>query len=50
MFELVVIWENGDKDIYPYETREAAEHGAENMRMALGNQIQWTGVRRKPFC
>ncbi len=47
MFELVVIWENGDKDIYEYPTEEQALKAGENMALALGRQISWYGVRRK---
>lgn len=47
MFELVIVWSNGDKEIYSYKTEEAAEKGAENMKMAFGNQITWAGTRRK---
>lgn len=46
-YELVVVWANGEKDVYEYETREQAERGGENMKMALGNQIAWCGTRRK---
>lgn len=45
-YELVVIWSDGNKDIFLYNSREEAEQGARNMRMACGNQIQWTGVRK----
>ena len=46
MFELVIIWSAGDKDIVKYETERDAEQGAWNMRMVFGNQIQWMGVRK----
>jgi len=45
-YELVIIWSNGDKNVYQYHTREEAEIGERNMRMANGNQIAWSGVRR----
>lgn len=47
MFELVVVWSDGSKNVYEYETREDAERGADSMRMACGNQVSWCGVRRK---
>lgn len=47
MYELIVIWSTGEKDVYDYETREEAEKGAKNMKMAFGNQVQWTGIDRK---
>lgn len=46
-FELVVVWDNGDKNVYEYRTEEEAENGAERMKMAFGHQISWTGTRRK---
>lgn len=46
MFELVVIWEDGDKNIYPYESEELAKQGQRNMCMAFGRQIAWSGVRK----
>lgn len=47
LYELVIVWENGDKDIYEYKTREDAEKGADNMKMANGEQIAWAGVRKQ---
>lgn len=46
MWELVVIWDNSDKDIYKYNTEQEAENAAQGMRKAFGTQIQWAGVRR----
>ena len=46
MYELVVIWSNGDKDVYTYATKEEAEQGGKNMIFALGGQVAWYGVRR----
>lgn len=47
MFELVVIWSTGEKDIEEFDRKEDAERSEINMRMAFGNQIEWTCVRRK---
>lgn len=44
-YELIVIWDNGEKDIHSYVRERDAEMTAENMKMSFGNQIQWTGVR-----
>lgn len=44
-YELVVIWETGEKEIYAYATREKAEETSANMKKVFGNQIAWTGVR-----
>ena len=45
MFELVVIWENGEKDIFTYQTREKAEKAGQGMQTALGKQIAFYCVR-----
>lgn len=45
-YELVIIWSNGEKNVYQYPTRDEAEIGEKNMWMANGNQIEWSGVRR----
>lgn len=45
MYELVIIWANGDADVYTYATEEEAEQGGQNMVMALGSQVEWYGVR-----
>ena len=46
-FELVVVWSDGNRDVYGYEDRESAEKAGDGMRMVFGNQIVWYGVRRK---
>lgn len=46
-YELVIVWDNGDKDIYVYPTQQKAEEAEDGMRMALGNQISWSCVRPK---
>ena len=47
MYELVVVWGNNDKDVYVYETYEAAKQAGEGMETALGGQVAWWGVRRQ---
>ena len=44
-WELVVEWDTGDKDIYPYHTEQAARAAGEMLKMALGGQVAWCGVR-----
>ena len=46
MFELIVVWDTGEQNIYSYESEEEAMRGADRMRMAFGEQIRWTGVRK----
>lgn len=45
MWELVIKWASGDKTIYSYDTRAEAERAGDGMETALGEQIQWYGVR-----
>jgi len=47
MQELVVVWENGDTDVYEYINEAEAEQHGRDMKTALGNQIAWWGTRRK---
>ena len=44
-WELVVVWSNGDKDIYEYDTEAQAEKAGRGMKMGNGNQIEWYGTR-----
>ena len=46
MYELVMVWEDGDKEIHSYKNREEAENGKRNMEMAFGAQV-WCCVREK---
>ena len=47
MFELIVIWYTGEKEVFAYSTREDAEESAHGFKTAFGNQIEWTGVRER---
>ena len=47
MFELIVIWYTGEKEVFAYTTREDAEKSAHGFKTAFGNQIEWTGVRER---
>ena len=46
-YELIVIWETGEKNVYEYNSEQDAQQGEANMKMAFGNQIQWTGINRR---
>lgn len=46
MFELVVIWETGEKEVFAYKTEERAERAGREMKKVFGNQISWTGTRK----
>lgn len=47
MFELVIIWESGEKEIHEYTNRLEAKMIEHGYRQAFGNQISWTGIREK---
>lgn len=44
-WELVIVWETNDTDIYEYNTEAEAKAAGRGMRAALGNQVAWYGVR-----
>lgn len=46
MWELVIIWNDGQKETTTYKTEHDAENAAKGYKTAFGNQIQWAGVRR----
>lgn len=46
-WELVIIWDIGEKNIYEYKTEEKAEEIERGMRKALGKQIEFSCVRVK---
>ena len=46
-YELVVVWDTGGTNIWVYDTWEEADQAGRNMRIALGDQVFWYGVRRK---
>ena len=46
MYELVIVWNDGSKEIYTYINRTKAEEGKRNVEMAFGLQV-WCCVRKK---
>lgn len=44
-YELIIIWETGEKETYKYNSYEEAKQGADNMKMCFGKQIVWTGIK-----
>ena len=44
-YELVVIWETGEKEVHKYNNLEDAKEAENSFRMAFGNQVSWTGIR-----
>jgi hypothetical protein len=47
MYEAIIIWDTGEKEIYQYNTKEEAERCCQGYRMAFGKQIAWTGTRER---
>ena len=47
MWELVIIWNGGDKDIEEFDRKEDAKRAQAEMWLNFCNQIEWTCVRRK---
>ena len=44
-YELVIVWETGEKEITEHESQELAEKAEQRYKVAFGNQIQWSGIR-----
>lgn len=44
-YELVIVWNLGEKNIIEYESQEQAEKAEQGYKVAFGNQIQWSGIR-----
>lgn len=47
MYELIVIWTSGEKEIHEFQSREQACETGDGYKMAFGTQIEWVGVREK---
>lgn len=45
-YELVIIWETGEKETFVYATEEEAQKACNGYQMAFGNQIAWAGIRK----
>lgn len=46
MYEVVIVWDDGKKEIYTYDTKEEAEKVELNMKTVFGNQL-WVGITRR---
>lgn len=46
-YELVIIWDTGEKEVIEYESEELAMQAERGYRRAFGRQIEWAGIRRK---
>ena len=45
-YELIVIWETGEKEIFEYATEEEAQESCNDFRKIFGNQVAWAGIRK----
>lgn len=46
MYELVVVWDDGQREVHPYKTEQDARDAERGFRMAFGAQV-WTCVRER---
>ena len=44
-FELVIVWETGETDVFKFVTLKSAKAAGHDMKKTFGNQISWYGVR-----
>lgn len=43
-YELIVIWETGEREVHEYNNREEAKKAEQGYETAFGNQISWIGI------
>lgn len=43
-YELIIIWETGEKETCTYNSKEEAEKIEAGYKMAFGNQLQYTAI------
>lgn len=46
-YELVIVWDSGEKEVHEYKTKEEAEKAMAGMYMAFGHHQLWCCVREK---
>lgn len=46
-YELIIIWETGEKEIFEYATEEEAQESCNDFKYIFGNQVSWAGTRLK---
>lgn len=46
VYELVVIWETGEKEVYEHMTKEEANRSLKYLQTVFGKQISWMGIRK----
>lgn len=45
-YNLIVVWDTGEKEVFPYETEEEAERAEKGYKTAFGNQVSFTCINR----
>lgn len=45
MYELIIVWNNGERETHKYNSEHEAREAANNLHMVFGSQL-WTGVNR----
>lgn len=45
-YELLIIWQTGEKNIYKYSSEQKAQQGEKNMYKVFGNQILFSCINR----
>ena len=45
-YEVVIIWETGEKEVWAYATEEEAELSCKEYKMVFREQISWIGTRK----
>lgn len=44
MYDLIIIWESGERELFAYSTRELAEKYMLSYQIAFGHQIRYIDV------
>lgn len=44
MYDLFIIWESGEREVFAYHTREAAEKYMLSYQIAFGHQIRYIDI------
>ena len=47
MYTLIIIWTDGPREEHSYNDRQTAEQVACGYKIAFGQQVAWTGIRRE---
>ena len=46
-YELIIIWDTGEKATHIYNTYRKALEAEKNFKMVFGRQISWMGINEK---